>query len=192
MNYPGLLAALLAFLALPTAAQQQPAKLPVPRNLQATFTKGTRSEDGKPGPNYWQNTADYTLRVSFDPSTRRVSGTVDIAYQNNSPDALPQLWFKLYPNLYQKGAPRSSGIKPEDVSEGVQIQQLSVNGQAVDVSHLRIDATNMVVPLDKALASKQSANVRVTYAYTLNQGSHTRTGEVEPGAENGSAFGTEG
>src|SRR5438552_3092018 len=41
--------------------------LSIPRNIQATFKKGSRSPDGKPGRNYWQNTADYTLHVNFFP-----------------------------------------------------------------------------------------------------------------------------
>src|SRR4051812_46469079 len=97
----------------------QKADLPVPRNIQKAFQKGTRSADGRPGRNYWQNTADYTLHVNFDPTTRLVSGTVDISYTNNSPDTLKQVWFKLYPNLYKKGAPRQSKIANEDAGEGL-------------------------------------------------------------------------
>ncbi|UYZ60677.1 M1 family metallopeptidase [Hymenobacter latericus] len=184
MNLPGLLAAsLLALSTLPTFAQQPAAPgLPVPRNLQATYAKGTRAEDGKPGPKYWQNAADYNLRINFDPTTRLVAGTVDITYFNNSPDELNQLWFKLYPNLYKKGAARASSIRPEDVSEGVKIEQLTINGQALDLGKLNIDATNMQVLLPQALGAGQQAKVSVTYSYTLNQGSHTRTGEVEPGS----------
>ena len=83
-------------LTLPALAQQP---LPMPRNLQATYARGTRGPNGQPGPNYWQNTANYDITVAFDPGTRRIAGTVDIAYLNNSPDSLRQLWFKLYPNL---------------------------------------------------------------------------------------------
>ena len=45
-----LLPFLSLLLALPALAQPT---LPVPRNLQATYTKGTRSPSGQPGPNYW-------------------------------------------------------------------------------------------------------------------------------------------
>ncbi|OON65792.1 M1 family metallopeptidase [Hymenobacter sp. CRA2] len=183
MRFPGLLAAsLFALSTLPSLAQQTAPQLPIPRNLQATYTKGTRSPDGKPGPNYWQNTADYTIKVSFDPTTRRVAGTVDIDYLNNSPESLPRLLFKLYPNYYQKGAPRTSRIDPADETDGVNIEQLSVNGQAVDTDKLLIQHTNMLVPLPQLLTTKQRAKVSITYSYTLNKGSHMRTGEVEPGA----------
>ncbi|MBF9237954.1 M1 family metallopeptidase [Hymenobacter sp. BT683] len=167
---------LLSFAAL----AQQP--LPVPRNLQATYAKGTRAESGLPGPSYWQNTADYDLAIRFEPTTRRVAGTVAIRYQNNSPDSLRQLWFKLYPNLYQKGAPRNRAIAPEDIGEGVTISALTINGEVFDVKKLAIEATNMVVPLRRALGARQATTVQVTYSYNLNKGSHQRTGEVEPGA----------
>ncbi|MEJ7663730.1 MAG: hypothetical protein WKG07_31450 [Hymenobacter sp.] len=53
-----------------------------------------------------------------------------IKYQNNSPDSLRQLWFKLYPNIYQEGARRArAGSRPRTSSDGVKIEQLSVNGQ---------------------------------------------------------------
>ncbi|QIX62965.1 M1 family metallopeptidase [Hymenobacter sp. BT18] len=178
MKLPLLLAAsLLSFSAL----AQQP--LPVPRNLQATYAKGTRAENGQPGPNYWQNSADYTLKVNFDPASRRVAGTAQIAYHNQSPDSLRQLLFKIYPNYYQQGAPRAGRISPEDLTEGMKIEALSINGQAVDVAKLRPDATNMFVPLPRTLGAKQTAQISVTYSYTLNKGSHMRTGEIEPGAD---------
>ncbi|GAA3996190.1 M1 family metallopeptidase [Hymenobacter fastidiosus] len=170
----------LLLLSAPAIAQQT---LPVPLNLQATYAKGTRSETGQPGPKYWQNTADYDIKVSFDPATRLVKGTVDITYLNNSPDSLRQIWFKLYPNYYQKGGARASSIKPEDVSEGVKIEQLSINGVASDVDKLRIDGTNMPVSLRRALGPRQVAKVTVAYSYILNKGSHMRTGEVEENAD---------
>src|SRR4051795_11192589 len=95
------------------------AQLPIPRNIQYAYQKDTRSADGKPGKNYWQNKADYLIHINFDPVTRLVSGTIDINYINNSPDTLKQIWFKLYPNLYKKGSPRQSKIDESDVNDGV-------------------------------------------------------------------------
>jgi hypothetical protein len=173
---------LLSTLLLSLSALAQPT-LPVPRELLATFAKGTRSVSGQPGPNYWQNSADYDLSVHFDPATRRVAGTAAITYFNNSPDSLRQIWFKLYPNLYKKGAPRAKTMDPADIGEGMKIEKLSINGQNFDVSKLAIDATNMTVPLKRAIRARQQASVQVSYSYTLNKGSHMRTGEIEPGAD---------
>jgi hypothetical protein len=183
LKFPRFFATVCLLLLGPVAfAQQTQQTLPVPLSLQKTYAQGTRAQNGQPGPKYWQNTADYDLKVSFDPKTRLVAGTVNISYVNNSPDSLRQIWFKLYPNLYQKGAPRSSSFAPEDLHEGVKISSLSINGQPIDVSKLRIDATNLPVPI-KGLAHGQTAKVVVAYSYTLNKGSHMRTGEIEPGAD---------
>ncbi len=155
--------------------------LPVPRNIQATFDKGTRSTTGKPGPGYWQNTADYYLDIQFFPATRLISGTVEITYFNNSPDTLKEIIFKLYPNLYKEGSPRASKINASDVSEGVSIDQLMMNNKVVEQNRLNIDATNMSVKT--TLAPRQTAKFHINYHYTLNKNSHIRTGEVEPNAD---------
>src|SRR5882762_6339671 len=77
-----------------------------PVNIANSYNKGTRAYSGKPGSQYWQNRADYNIKVNFEPNTRLLSGTVDIDYTNNSPDTLKELVFKLYPNFYKKGVMR--------------------------------------------------------------------------------------
>jgi len=170
---------LLALLA--GAATAQPS-LPIPRNQSAAFANGTRSETGQPGPRYWQNTADYDLAIRFDPASRLVAGTATIRYVNNSPDSLRQIWFKLYPNLYKKGVPRATLFKPEDIGQGVTIERMTFNGKQVGNSKLEADGTNLPVRLPRKLGPGQQLRVEVQYSYTLNKGSHQRTGEVEPGA----------
>ncbi|RYZ51221.1 MAG: peptidase, partial [Chitinophagaceae bacterium] len=155
--------------------------LPVPRNIQTAYQKGTRSVDGSPGKAYWQNKADYTLRILFNPETRLVSGTVDITYSNNSPDTLKQIWFKLYPNLYKAGTPRASAISPKDLGEGVVIDSLWINGQLASKANIGINGTNMVLSR-QSLAGGKNIRFRIAYHYTLNKGSHIRTGEVDPNA----------
>lgn len=150
----------------------------VPKNIQAAYQKGTRSTDGKPGNNYWQNTASYKLNINFAPETRLISGNVDINYVNNSPDTLRQIWFKLYPNLYKKGTPHLTKIAPEDLTEGLIIDSLWANDKLVDQKAFVIDGTNMI--LNRQMLSKgQSIQFRIKYHYTLNKGSHNRTGQVD-------------
>lgn len=155
--------------------------LPVPLNIKKTFEKGTRSVDGRPGKNYWQNAADYTIDVNFNPAARLVKGTAFISYTNNSPDTLREIVFKLYPNIYKKGAVRLMSIKGEDVTDGMMIEKLSANDVLMPAANYRIDATNMSVRI-KPLPSKQTIKFNISYAYTLNKTSHIRTGEVEDGA----------
>ncbi|WP_158824842.1 M1 family metallopeptidase [Mucilaginibacter lacusdianchii] len=173
-----LLLATLLFCTLHSFAQTI---LPVPVNLQRTYTKGTRTINGAPGKNYWQNWADYNIKVNFDPQTRVIKGTVDIDYTNNSLDTLINIYFKLYPNLYAKNTIRNSVVRPEDMTDGVQIQSLIMNEQKQEASQWRINGTNMTVNIPAILPS-QKAHFTISYSYVLNKGSHIRTGQVDSGA----------
>jgi hypothetical protein len=155
--------------------------LPIPRDIQATYDKGTRSMDGAPGENYWQNRADYNIDINFTPETRLLGGAEKITYYNNSPDTLNSIWFKLYPNYYKKGVSRDSHISPNDLSDGVDIQKFVINGEVQDAGQLVIRGTNMVAQIPP-LAPGDQIQFTVHFLYTLNETSHNRTGEVEPGS----------
>jgi len=45
-----------------------------------------RSASGKPGPDYFQNEADYNIKVNLDPETHTVTGQLSMTYTNNSPE----------------------------------------------------------------------------------------------------------
>lgn len=155
--------------------------LPVPVNIQAAYYKGTRSTTGIAGKNYWQNHADYKLTITFDPQSRVLDGTDEIDYTNNSPDTLKQIWFKLYPNLFQKGNLRNMPIKPDDITEGVKITKIVIDQQQFDTAKLVINGTNMVLPATQLLPN-QKIHFKINYSYTLNKTSHIRTGQVDTGA----------
>jgi len=152
-----------------------------PLNIVNGYNKGTRSYTGKPGTQYWQNTADYNIKINFEPNSRNLSGTVDIDYTNNSPDTLNELQFKLYPNFYKKGAMRNYKAEAVDLGDGVKIKKLTINGTDQDVDKLVIDGTNMTVNLVSFLP-KTKLHASVTYEYTLNRTSHVRTGQIDSGS----------
>jgi len=156
-------------------------QLPVEQVFKNAYHKGTRDISGKPGDKYWQNTADYDLQINFDPVTRLVKGTVTIKYFNNSPDVLNEIWFKLYPNLYQKGTLRKSKINERDLGEGVKIASFLLNNTRKDLSSLVTDGTNMHTAI-AGLAPGKSISLKIEYNYILNKGSHIRTGQVDDGA----------
>jgi len=156
--------------------------LPIPINIKAAYDKDTRSGNGKPGKNYWQNTADYDLKINFDPITRLITGSEEINYTNNSPDTLGTILFKLYPNLYKKGSIRSMPVKADDLTDGVKILSLTINNDKIDSAGIKIDGTNMTVTKSPILP-KQTAHFSITWSYTLNKTSHIRTGEIDPGAD---------
>lgn len=155
--------------------------LPTPKNISATYAKKTRSEDGYPGKNYWQNSADYDIQINFNPATRLLNGTEEITYFNNSNDTLHEIVFKLYPNIYKKGSPRLMKFEDEDTNEGMNIESMSINNSVVSANNWFINATNMSVRI-QPLLPKQSIKFAIQFSYTLNKGSHMRTGQIDDGA----------
>ena len=102
----------------------------MPRAVQQAYRKGTRSPDGRPGPAYWQNRGRYTIAITALPPDRRIRGTEQITYMNNSPDTLRNPVIKLLLNIHKPGAPRGGGAPADYLTSGVHIDSLSVNGQA--------------------------------------------------------------
>jgi len=110
----------------------QASNLYLPINIQKAYQHNTRAFDGKPGANYWQNRANYSIKVNFDPKSSIVKGSETIEYFNNSPDELPELSVHLFPNLYKKGNSRDFNVEFADESNGVTIEQLKINGQDIE------------------------------------------------------------
>jgi hypothetical protein len=61
-----------------------------------------RSASGTPGPDYYQQQADYRIDVELDDVNARLFGEETITYHNNSPDALEYLWVQLDQNVRSK------------------------------------------------------------------------------------------
>ena len=156
--------------------------LPIPLNIRQSIEKGNRTETGQPGVHYWQNRADYSIRVSFDPRTRLVSGRETIVYTNNSPDTLRSLLFKVYPNLYKKGVSRMMSVRPEDVTDGVAVSNLLIDDQKPAGNPPFAQAGTDAAVRVPAISTGKSTRVSLDFTYTLNKTSHIRTGQVDSGA----------
>lgn len=61
-----------------------------------------RTASGAPGPAYYQQQADYKMKINLDDKTQRLDGFETITYTNNSPDPLDYLWIQLDQNLMTK------------------------------------------------------------------------------------------
>src|SRR4051794_34800436 len=68
-------------------------ELPAPNTI--------RTGSGTPGPDYWQQRADYLIRASLDTAARTLRGEERITYYSNSPDTLRYLWLQLDQNLFR-------------------------------------------------------------------------------------------
>jgi len=139
----------------------------VPRNVAKAFQNGTRSIDGKPGPNYWQNKATYNIRVSAAPPNRTVSGNEDITYTNNSPDTLKDIVFRLELNSHAAEAPREGLITSDYLTSGVHIDEYSENGKVKPWPE-RKGRTWLRIPLDQPLASHASIKFSFKWHYDVS------------------------
>jgi hypothetical protein len=70
-----------------------------------------RSANGAPGPQYYQQQADYEMDIVLDDQNARISGFETITYTNNSPDVLEYLWVQLDQNMREKDS-KSPLIEP--------------------------------------------------------------------------------
>jgi hypothetical protein len=136
--FPGLMAAglLLALSGGPLSAQsgQAPERavrrdLPLTNSIRKALEAGTRDSTGRPGPNYWQMRADYTIRTRLDPATSTVTGSESIVIHNSSPDSLPFIVLRLDQNIFRANVARAERV-PE-ITGGMTITRITLDGTEV-------------------------------------------------------------
>ncbi len=59
-----------------------------------------RLGSGAPGPQYWQQRADYVIDVSIDDEKHHLTGSEKVTYFNHSPHTLSYLWLQLDANIF--------------------------------------------------------------------------------------------
>jgi len=168
---------------LTTLSFAQKTSLPIALNIQKAIANGTRSLDGKPGPNYWQNSADYKIKAELEPKTRTITGDETITYYNNSPDTLKQIVVKVLQDLYRKGNTRDFEISPNDLTDGLQSRGIFVNGEEIKTdgskNFTRRGGTNVFIPLPKPLAPKSKTELKFGWSFTLPKESNVRMGTYD-------------
>ncbi len=155
-----------------------------------------RTASGAPGSAYWQQRADYDIDVTLDEQARRITGSVQITYHNNSPDTLRYLWLQLDQNRFARGslearsrtAPAAVGRRTwrENRAEGKDVLSYKAvarhqhrrdveygfniaevtDGEGQPLSHTVVD-TMMRVDLPAPLASGQRTTLRVGFAFNV-------------------------
>ena len=61
----------------------QEARFFIPREVVQAYENGTRSYDGRPGANYWQNLVDYDIEVEVIPSEKKLRGAEKVTLITN-------------------------------------------------------------------------------------------------------------
>lgn len=116
----------------PSAPRAIRRDVPLTNSIRRAFEAGTRDMTGRPGPNYWQLEADYTIKASLDPATHTITGSETITLHNNSPEALTEIVLRLDHNIFRGLVPRGASV-PAENTDGMIVTKLAVNGDTVDL-----------------------------------------------------------
>lgn len=146
-----------------------------------------RTGSGAPGPDYWQQQADYKIAVELDDTNQRVTGSETITYTNNSPSALKYFWVQLDQNVRK---PNSVGSQVNG-SQRISARAKSVSGAFVqrttgdygydggfklqsvtdvsgnELTHL-VNNTMMKVSLPQPLKTGESYSFKISWYYNVN------------------------
>jgi hypothetical protein len=140
-----------------------------------------RTASGAPGHEYYQQKADYLIKVSLDEANNRLSGTETVTYYNNSPDPLTYLWVQLDQNVRSKDSD-SHKIETQELGSRMSFTQLGklydrfdggfniayVKNQAGQSMTYTINKTMMRIELEKPLLKGESVTFSLEWWYNIN------------------------
>ncbi|HOY11481.1 MAG TPA: M1 family metallopeptidase [Saprospiraceae bacterium] len=140
-----------------------------------------RTASGAPGHEYWQQRADYNIKVTLDDNNQSITGSETITYFNNSPDALTYLWLQLDQNQRAKDSD-SYKISTSKVGEEMTEAQADAMLNDFDGGHkissitditgkplkYTIQKTMMRVELPAPLLKGQSFSFAIKWSYNIN------------------------
>jgi len=140
-----------------------------------------RTASGAPGHEYWQQKADYNIKIKLEDKTQRIYGEETITYINQSPDELKYLWLQLDQNMRAKDSD-SKKIRTSTFDDRVSFSQIErmdsdfdggfkldfVKDKAGKDLPFTVNKTMMRVDLPEALKPGDSFVFSVKWWYNIN------------------------
>jgi hypothetical protein len=140
-----------------------------------------RTASGAPGHEYWQQKADYDMKIRLDDENQRVYGDETITYTNNSPDDLYYLWVQLDQNVRAKDSD-SYKIRQSTMEDRMSFDQVLTMEPWFDggfkIEHVKdasgndmtyiINNTMMRINLDKPLKAGAKTSFSIKWWYNVN------------------------
>lgn len=141
-----------------------------------------RSASGQPGHKYWQQKADYIIKVSLDENTLVLAGEEEVIFYNNSPHQLKYLWFQLEQNIRNKTSLQFQS-NTNEIYGDVEAQELMAitneffyeggyklgsvtNTEGESLSYI-INETMMRVDLPEVLNSGGHVSIKIDWSYDM-------------------------
>lgn len=146
--------------------------IPMTNAIRRAMAAGSRDSTGRPTAKYWQLRTDYDIDVSLDPASARLSGTARITVHNTSPDALREIGLRLHPNHFIGTAPHSAPWVPAEVTDGMAIARMTVDGAPVNIASNAAPNT-VAAEGARAIQNAQQAAANAAGGNTLLNGRST-------------------
>lgn len=173
------------FMCFATIAQQSPSEPREDKFKQLGPELATpneqRTASGAPGHEYWQQRADYNMKITIDDDKQILYGEEIITYTNNSPDALTYLWLQLDQNVFSKTSD-TYAIEQMSIGESMSYNDLTdlnpwydggfkldyVQDASGKPLKYTINKTMMRIDLDKPLAKGGVYSFKIKWWYNIN------------------------
>ncbi|MCB0751748.1 MAG: hypothetical protein KDC52_09755, partial [Ignavibacteriae bacterium] len=143
----------------------------IPKDIQKAIDYETRSNNGEPGKNYWQNKSEYKIDAEVFTDSSILVGEETIKYYNNSPDTLDRIVIRLYQDIAKPGATRDRYVSSKYLGEGLIINRIIVDNDTLDISNESRDiisgSTNMIVTLEQPLAPNKISSINVKWQFKI-------------------------
>lgn len=140
-----------------------------------------RTASGAPGNAYWQQQADYTMKIRIDDEKQILYGEEVITYTNNSPDELRYIWLQLDQNIFDKDSDTPK-IEQMKMGSNVQLNDLidldpwydggfkleyvtDASGKNI---RYQINKTMMRIDMDQVLKPKGVFTFKIKWYYNIN------------------------
>lgn len=145
-----------------------------------------RSASGVPGPQYWQNNADYEIEVELDDKNDILKGTLTMTYYNNSPENLNYIWMYLEQNRFTANSrgtltsPAGRDRYEGDVDGGITITNLSAKTSGKASSKHLVSDTRLQVFFNEPLKAKGGkATVSMNFEFKIPEEGMDRMGQLK-------------
>lgn len=148
---------------------ERPVPYPIdyPREFDDAILNGTRSASGRPGPEYWQQFAEYDISAELVPEDHMLYGRVRITYHNNSPDDLNNLHLELIQNHHAEGVIRN---EEAEITGGMELYHVEVEGTRLeDGDGYSVNNTRLVLDPEDAIESGETVDLMIRYSFQIPQ-----------------------
>lgn len=137
---------------------------------------------------YWQQKTDYTIHVRLDDANHFLHGDLSLLYTNNSPQALSEIRFHLWPNAYKSpktpmninGSNYGKKLLADYKNQGFMDSiDFKVNGQSVVTTYVDEFKEMAIIKLSSPLLPGKTVQITTPFRVKIPHNGISRLGHYE-------------